>query len=54
MDAQDIVRELLGIPHDMIVECIVTVGYPDEERRPVDPSKLLWEKVHIERWKNPE
>lgn len=53
-DAQDIVRELLGIPHDMIVECIVTVGYPDEERRPVDPSKLLWEKVHIERWKNPE
>ena len=53
-DAQDIVRELLGIPHDMIVECIVTVGYPDEERRPVDPSKLLWEKVHIERWKNLE
>ena len=53
-DAQDIVRELLGIPHDMIVDCIVTVGYPDEERRPVDPSKLLWEKVHIERWKNPE
>lgn len=53
-DAQDIVRELLGIPHDMIVECIVTVGYPDEERRPVDSSKLLWEKVHIERWKNPE
>lgn len=53
-DAQDIVRDLLGIPHDMIVECIVTVGYPDEERRPVDPSKLLWEKVHIERWKNPE
>lgn len=53
-DAQDIVRELLGIPHDMIVECIVTVGYPDEERRPVDSSKLLWEKVHIERWKNQE
>lgn len=52
--AEDIVRDLLGIPADLIVECIVTVGYPDEERRPVDPSKLLWEKVHIERWEPTE
>lgn len=49
-DAQDIVREILDIPHNMIVECIVTLGHPDEERRPVDPAKLLWEKVHAERW----
>ncbi|MCM1033112.1 MAG: nitroreductase family protein [Odoribacter sp.] len=50
-DAEDIVRDLLDIPHNMLVECIITVGHPDEERRPVDPSKLLWEKVHIEKWK---
>lgn len=49
-DAQNIVRDVLGIPHEMVVECIVTVGHPDEERRPVDPTKLLWEKVHAERW----
>lgn len=52
--AEDIVRNLLDIPHDMIVECIVTVGHPDEQRRPVDPEKLLWEKVHVERWKPAE
>lgn len=49
--AEDIVRELLYMPSDLIVECIVTVGHPDEERRPVDPDKLLWEKVHVEKWK---
>lgn len=49
--SEEIVKELLGIPSDMIVECIVTIGHPDEERRPVDPAKLLWEKVHVERWK---
>lgn len=49
-DAQEIVRETLGIPANFVVECIVTVGHPDEERRPVDPAKLLWEKVHAERW----
>ncbi len=53
-DAETIVRDLLGIPHDMIVECIMTVGYPDEDRKPVDPDKLLWEKVHIEKWRNEE
>ena len=46
-----IVREILGIPEDMAVECIITFGYPDEQRRPVDPEKLLWEKVHIGTWR---
>lgn len=49
-DAEEVVRQILGIPEDMVVECIVTVGHPDEERRPVDPSKLLWEKVHMNKW----
>ncbi len=51
-DSEQIVREILGIPEDIVVECIVTIGHPDEQRRPVDPSKLLWEKVHIDNWKS--
>ena len=35
----------------MVVECIVTFGHIDEQRKPVDPEKLLWEKVHIGSWK---
>lgn len=49
--AENNVREILGIPSDMAVECIVTFGYPAETRKPVDPSKLLWEKVHLGEWK---
>lgn len=52
--AEDIVRDTLGIPENLTVECIVTVGHKNEERRPVDPGKLLWEKVHIETWKPQE
>lgn len=48
--SETVVRELLDIPEDMAVECIMTFGHIDEERRPVDPEKLLWEKIHIGRW----
>ncbi len=48
--SENIVREILGIPDDIVVECVMTFGYPDETRRPVNPEKLLWEKVHIGSW----
>lgn len=53
-DAENIVRETLNIPENIVVECIVTIGHPDEDRRPVDTSKLLWEKVHVDSWKTIE
>lgn len=52
--AEDYVQALLGIPPDLKVECVITLGYKNETRRPVDPDKLLWEKVHIETWKDIE
>lgn len=52
--AQDMVQELLGIPQYLSVECIITFGHKDEERRPVNPDKLLWEKVHLGTWKDVE
>ena len=45
------VQQLLNIPQYLPVECIITFGHKNEERKPVDPSKLLWEKVHIGTWK---
>lgn len=50
--SEDVVRDILGIPHNMVVECIVTFGYPAEERKPVDPAKLKWEKVHLGTWRH--
>lgn len=48
--AQDIVQTLLGIPPSMQVVTILTFGYSDEHRKPVDPAKLMWEKVHLGQW----
>lgn len=52
--AEKFVSEALGIPGDFIPMCIVTFGHINEQRRPVDPAKLLWEKVHIGSWQNRE
>ena len=51
-ESQNVVRELLGIPSNMVVVCIMTFGYSAETRKPVDPAKLKWEKVHIGSWRN--
>lgn len=48
--AEEYVQELLGIPETLPVVCIISIGHKDEERKPVDTSKLLWEKVHINGW----
>ena len=49
--AENQVQELLNIPQYLPVECVITIGHINEQRKPVDPSKLLWEKVHIGTWK---
>lgn len=51
-DSQMMVRELLDIPEHMCVECVMTFGYSAETRRPVDPAKLQWEKVHLGTWRH--
>lgn len=50
--AEDYVRQALGIPDEFGVLCIITIGHKDEQRRPIDPAKLQWEKVHIGKWRN--
>ncbi len=50
--SQEYVQELLEIPETMPVVCVVTFGYPAEERKPQDTEKLLWEQVHIAKWQN--
>lgn len=51
VSANEYIQELLGLPETLPVVCVMTFGHKDEERRPVDTSKLLWEKVHIGQWK---
>lgn len=45
--SQDYLREIVDIPGNLMVQCIIAIGHKDEERKPFDPEKLKWEKVHI-------
>jgi len=54
--SEQYVRQLLGIPDQIRVECIVAVGYPAERKRPIrreslDPDKIrtnLYETIRRE------
>lgn len=48
--SEALIQQTLGMPADLPIECVMTFGYSAETRKPVDPSKLLWEKVHIGKW----
>ena len=48
--SEDYVRELLGMPEELGIVCVLTLGYPDEQRKPHDPAKTQWEKVHVGKW----
>ena len=41
------VKELLNIPDKYSVECIISVGYPAEDRKPYDDSDLMYNKLHF-------
>lgn len=48
--AEDYIKKLLDIPEEMHVECMVAIGYPDEEKSPYDEGKLHFEKIHKEKY----
>ncbi|HRS67641.1 MAG TPA: nitroreductase family protein [Paludibacteraceae bacterium] len=44
------VRDLLQIPHNYHVLCMITIGYKDEERKPYDVEKLAYDKIHYNKF----
>lgn len=41
-------QELFGIPENVKPLCIIPIGYPDEEKEPID--RFTADRVHEERW----
>lgn len=50
--AEGNVRGLLGIPDEMNVVCILSIGHKNEQRKPLEEEKCKWEKVHVEKWRD--
>jgi nitroreductase len=55
--SEQYIQELLGLPEHMKVECMVAIGYPAENRRPLSASQLQYDKVNHNgygaRWERP-
>ena len=49
-NAEKMVKQLAGVPENLTVICVVTVGYKDEERKTYDLDKLPYEKIHYEQY----
>ena len=45
--SQDYIREIIDIPGEQQILCIIAIGHKAEERKPFDLSRIKWEKVHI-------
>ena len=45
MSAEQYVQDLLGLPRHIKVECMVSIGYPGETKKPVPESELEYSKV---------
>jgi len=52
-EAQDYIAEILNIPPKIKVECVVAVGYPDEEKPPHKKEELQYGKVSLDTYGNP-
>ncbi|MDR3194342.1 MAG: nitroreductase family protein [Tannerella sp.] len=49
-DAEQQVRDWLGIPDTFGILSIIGFGHKDQVRKPFDEAHLLWENVHADRW----
>ncbi len=44
--AEELVRSVCKIPEHLHVLCIISAGYPNEEKRPINPEHLQYDKIH--------
>ena len=49
---ENYIRGLLSIPEQYRVECIVALGYKEEEKNSFDESKLKWDRVKYNHFDN--
>lgn len=44
--ADTIIRELLGAPANLAVECVIAIGHKDQQRNPYLDEKLPYDHIH--------
>lgn len=52
MSAERYIQGLLGLPEHIKVECMVSIGYPNETKNPVPENELEYNKVKHNQYSN--
>ena len=48
--SRDYIAELIGLPDNLEVECMIAIGYAAEQIAPYSKEELAFEKVHYDRY----
>ncbi|MDD2480609.1 MAG: nitroreductase family protein [Lutispora sp.] len=48
--SEEYIKQVLEIPESVKIECMIAIGYPDEEKVPHDEESLLFNKIHKEKF----
>ncbi|KAA6302692.1 MAG: FMN reductase [Candidatus Ordinivivax streblomastigis] len=51
-DSEQYVKDLLEIPLQLSIGCIIAIGHKAKESKPHNEEKLQWEKLHIGKYGN--
>jgi hypothetical protein len=43
--SEDYVKQVLGLPENLMAECMIAFGYPDEDKEPVAGEQLEYGKI---------
>lgn len=49
-NVEEEIKNILGIPKDYRVLCVIGIGYPDETKAEHSPLEVSKEKIHFEKW----
>ncbi len=52
VSAGEYINELLDVPMPLETLCVIAFGKKEKERTPHNPDELLWEKIHIGKYRN--
>ncbi|HEX3028488.1 MAG TPA: nitroreductase family protein [Clostridia bacterium] len=50
LPAEEYIKQVLGMPSGLKVECIISIGYPAEEKNSIEKNGLLCNKIHINKY----
>lgn len=50
LSSEDFLKKVLGVPGRLKVQCIIGLGYPEQDKPPHDEAGLLLNRIHYNRY----